>query len=399
LATTKLIASPTERSEPAAPARVLILSGDMGEGHNAAAAAITAAIHEVWPGCQVERFDTLALRGRPFARAASWGYETQMRFLPVTYEVLYDWLCRSDRLASLVKAAIGRFFGRRLQRFLAARDDDLVISTYPFGSAALDWLRTHQDHAVPTVTYVPAFHVHPVWTYPGIDRHYVMYDTAAEHARTAGVESTMRVGAPPVRDGFGTLCKHEARKLLKLDDTAFSVLVTGGAWGLGGILDAVQALITSGTDMQVIAVCGRSAELIEQLRALGAPAERLRVLGYVRNMHELMAAVDVVVTNGAGVTVLEALCTLRPVIAFRPLAGHGKASTAEMVRRNLAVVAQDVPGLLSVVRQLASDEVLMARMEHAGRLWVEGRDLRTSVKEMEELFRAGPAPSGGSSSA
>lgn len=384
----------TERSEPAAPARVLILSGEMGDGHNAAAAAITAAIHEVWPGCRVERFDTLALWGRPFARAASWGYQTQMRFLPMTYELLYDWLCRSGRFASLFKAAIGRFFGHRLQRFLAVRDDDLVISTYPFGSAALDWLRTHRDHSVPTVTYIPAFHVHPVWTYPGIDQHYVMYDTAAQHARTAAFETTMRLGAPPVRGGFGTLCKHEARRSLELDESAFIVLVTGGAWGLGGISDAVQALITSGADLQVIAVCGRSAELIEQLRALGVSPERLWVLGYVTNMHELMAAVDVVVTNGAGVTVLEALCTPRPVIAFRPLAGHGKASTAEMVRRDLALVAQDVHGLVSVVRQLASDEGLMARMEHAGRLWIEGRDLRNSVKEMEELFRVGPAPSG-----
>ena len=384
---TEPIVSRAERSDQAFPARVLILSAEMGEGHNAAAAAITDRIDELWPGCQVERFDTLELWGRPFARAASRGYQIQMSALPLTYEVFYNLLCRSDRFAAVAKAAIGRFFGLRLARFLAARDDDLVISTYPFGSAALDWLRNHRGYSVPTVTYIPAFHVHPVWAYAGIDRHFVMYDTAPGHARTAGFETTMRVGAPPVRDGFGTLSKDEARTALEWEDGAFSILVTGGAWGLGGIFDAVRALIASGVDMTVIAVCGKSAQLAEQLRALGAPAERLRVLGYVQNMHVLMAAVDVVVTNGAGVTVLEALCTPRPVIAFRPLAGHGKASTAEMVRRDLAVVAADVPALVSVVRQLASDELLMARMEHAGRRWAEGRDLRASVAEMAELFR------------
>lgn len=393
------IVSPSERAQVKAPAKVLILSGEMGEGHNAAAAAITAAIADVWPGCQVERFDTLALWGRPFARAASRGYELQMRAVPLTYEVFYDWLCHSDRFAALAKAAIGRFFGRRLQRFLEARDDDLVISTYPFGSAALDWLRTHEGHTVPTVTYVPSFHVHPVWAYPGIDQHYVMYDTAPLHARTAGFEATMRVGAPPVREGFGTLEKDAARELLDLDMNAFMVLITGGAWGLGGISEAVGALIASDIDVQILAVCGKSTELAEELRSLGAPEDRLRVLGYVGNMHELMAAVDVVVTNGAGVTVLEALCTPRPVIAFRPLAGHGKASTAEMIRRDLAVVANGVPDLVSVVRQLSSDEVLMARMEHAGRAWAKGRDLRDSVRGMEQLFqvsteRNGKVPAG-----
>ncbi|MHB1536978.1 MAG: MGDG synthase family glycosyltransferase [Solirubrobacteraceae bacterium] len=385
--TTEAMLPRQERSQTT-PSKVLILSGEMGEGHNAAAAAITAVIDEIWPGCQVDRFDTLELWGKPFARAASWGYEVQMRLLPRSYELFYDWICRSDRFAAASKWAIGRFFGKRLQHFLAAREDDLVISTYPFGSAALHWLRMNRGYDVPTATYIPAFHIHPVWAYSGIDQHYVMYDSAPMHAQTQGFERTMRVGAPPVRDGFGTLEKHEARRLLGWDGEKFIVLVTGGAWGLGGIAEAVRALVDSDTDMQVVAVCGRSERLAEELRALRAPEERLRVLGYVGNMHEIMAGSDVVITNGAGVTVLEALRTPRPVIAFRPLAGHGRASTAEMVRRELAVLAPEVPDLVAVVRQLATDEMLMARLEHAGRSWVQGRDLRDSVREMEELFSA-----------
>ncbi len=385
-ARTDAILPRAQRPQTRTPSKVLILSGEMGEGHNAAAAAITSAIADVWPGCAVDRFDTLELWGRPFARTLSWGYEVQMRLLPLTYEVFYDGICRSDRVAAISKWAIGRFFGKRLEHFLAARQDDLVISTYPFGSAALHWLRTKRGYGVPTATYIPAFHIHPVWAYSGIDQHYVMYDSAPVHARTKGFETTMRVGAPPVRDGFGTIEKEQARRQLGWDGERFMVLVTGGAWGLGGIAEAVRALIDSDTDMQVVAVCGKSERLAEELRALGAPEERLRVLGYVNNMHEIMAAVDVVVTNGAGVTVLEALRTPRPVIAFRPLAGHGKASTAEMLRRELAVLAPEVPDLVNVVRELASDDVLMARLEHAGRTWVQGRDLRESVREMEMLF-------------
>jgi len=108
-------------------------------------------------------------------------------------------------------------------------------------------------------------------------------------------------------------------------------------------------------------------------------------------MHEIMAAADVVVTNGAGVTVLEALRTPRPVIAFKPLAGHGKASTDEMMRRDLALEANDVRELVSVVRELATDQVLMARMEHAGREWCKGRELRDSVRAMNALFPASEA--------
>lgn len=387
LAATEAIVSPPELSRPSSPRKVLILSGEMGEGHNAAAAAITEAIADVWPGCEVERFDTLELWGRPFSRFMSRGYEIQIRLLPLSYEVFYDALCRSRTFAALSKLAIGSFFGRGLKHFLKTHDADLVISTYPFGSAALHWLRTHESYKVPTVTYIPAFHVHPVWAYAGIDQHYVMYDTAPDHAETAGFERTMRVGAPPVRQGFGTISKKDARERLGLDPDRFILLTTGGAWGLGGIDEAVQSLTSSEIDrLQVIAVCGRSTRLLEHIHSMGIPQERLRAFGYVENMHEIMAAADVVVTNGAGVTVLEALRTPRPVIAFKPLAGHGKAATDEMMRRDLALEANDIGELVSVVRELATDQVLMARMEHAGREWCRGRDLRDSVRGMNALF-------------
>jgi UDP-N-acetylglucosamine:LPS N-acetylglucosamine transferase len=361
----------------------------MGEGHNAAAAAITEAIADVWPGCQVERLDTLELWGRPFSRFMCRGYEIQIRLLPLTYEVFYDALCRSRTFAALSKLALGSFFGRRLRGFLRTHDADLVISTYPFGSAALHWMRTHESYKVPTVTYIPALHVHPVWAYAGIDQHYVMYDTAPDHAETAGFERTMRVGAPPVMSGFGTVSKKDARERLGLDEDRFILLTTGGAWGLGGIDEAVQSLASSGVErLQLIAVCGRSTKLLAHLQSMGIPDERLLTFGYVTNMHELMAAADVVVTNGAGVTVLEALRTPRPVIAFKPLAGHGKASTDEMMRRDLALEANDVGELVSVVRELASDQVLMARMEHAGREWCKGRELCDSVRGMNDLFPA-----------
>ncbi len=50
----------------------------MGEGHNAAATALTEAIEECWPECQVERLDTMELRGVRFARAARWAYGFQL---------------------------------------------------------------------------------------------------------------------------------------------------------------------------------------------------------------------------------------------------------------------------------------------------------------------------------
>jgi diacylglycerol O-acyltransferase / wax synthase len=369
------------------PERVLIISAEMGEGHNAAATALTEAIQESWPQCKVEKLDTMELRGERFARAARWAYGFQLKAAPWTYELFYDRLSRSDRFAGGAKSVVGAFFGRQLAKVIDGRQPDLVISTYPFGSAALDWMREKRGFSTITVTYCPAFHVHPLWVYPRIDLHFVMYDSAAEHARMGGFEETMRLGAPPVRRGFGAIGRGEARELLGLPADGFVVLMTGGAWGLGDIAQGVEALLKMEPRVHVVTVCGRNAALEAELRTVAAGSGgRLVVYGYVSTMPELMAASNVVVTNGAGVTVLEALRTPRPVVAFAPLAGHGTASTTEMVRRNLAVEARDVPALVEQVRRLSTDPDLLHTMELAGELWVEGRDLQRSIGEIQALY-------------
>ena len=374
------------------PRRVVIVSAGMGEGHNAAASALSEVIEDCWPGCTVDRLDAMELRGALFARAARWVYEFQLSTVPWSYALFYEWLSRSDALAAALKKVIGPFFGQHLSKVLEAKQPDLVVSTYPFGSAALHWLRAKKGMCTLTVTYIPAFHVHPLWVYPSIDMHFVMYDSASADARMPGFERSMRVGAPPVGSGFGEFDRTEARRALELPVGEFVVLMTGGAWGLGDIEAGVDALVKTEPAVHVIAVCGKNASLEARLCQLArAHPGRLDVYGYVSTMPELMAAADVVVTNGAGVTVLEALRTPRPVVAFAPLAGHGTASTAEMVRRTLAVEARDVPKLVDEVRRLRTDPELVQKMQQAGQRWVEGRYLRRSISEIEAVYleRAG----------
>ncbi|MGP8205356.1 MAG: MGDG synthase family glycosyltransferase [Acidimicrobiales bacterium] len=378
------------------PRRVLIISAEMGEGHNAAAAALTEAIEECWPGCVVLRLDTMELRGVRFARAARWAYGFQLSVLPWSYEIFYDRLSRSQRFAGAARSCVGAFFGRRLAKAVAGSDPDLVISTYPFGSAALDWMREKRGYSTVTVTYCPAFHVHPLWAYGGIDLHFVMYDTAADDALLPGFEQTMRLGAPPVRRGFGRLRREEARELLGLPPEDFVVLMTGGAWGLGDIAPGVEALVKLEPPVHAVAVCGKNAGLEEALGSVAAAhSGRLTVYGYVSTLPELMAAANVVVTNGAGVTVLEALRTPRPTVAFAPLVGHGTASTTEMVRRNLAVEARNVPELVEQIRRLRTDADLLHSMERAGESWLQGRDLARSLGEIQALYATRDTPAAG----
>jgi UDP-N-acetylglucosamine:LPS N-acetylglucosamine transferase len=375
------------------PRKVLIISAEMGEGHNAAAAALTEVIRDRWPDCELLQLDTMEVRGHRFARLARWSYSFQLNVWPWSYEVSYSALSRSQRVADVSRSLAEAFFGPRLERAMRGKSPDVVISTYPFGSAALSWLRKKRHLDALTVTYIPAFHVHPLWVYDSVDMHFAMYDTAAEHALLRGLDHSLRVGAPPVRRGFGDFSREEARRVFGLAQDDFVVLVTGGAWGLGAVASGVEALVDmDGPPVHVMAVCGKNSQLEAQVRAIEEKRPgRLSVFGYITQMPEAMAAADVVVTNGAGVTVLEALRTPRPVVAFAPLAGHGIASTMEMVRRHLAVEADDVAQLVAQVKRLRTDSQWLRTMEKAGEEWVRGRDLRLSLGEIEDEWAASRA--------
>jgi UDP-N-acetylglucosamine:LPS N-acetylglucosamine transferase len=351
----------------------------MGEGHNAAASAITEAIEELWPHWTVERYDAVEIRGRRFASFARAAYAFEIHHAPWFYQGFYDALCRWSWFANPLKRITSWFFAKRIAEVVDRSQPDLVLSTYPYGSAALDWMKRH-GFTTPTATFIPAFHTHPYWTYSGVDLHFVMYDTAAQDAKTKGIESGLRVGAPMVKKAFAPHPKGAAREQLGLDPSTFTVLVTGGAWGLGSLAEAIAALLLLETPITILAVCGHNDALRKALIDLGAAPERLRVIGFTHDMARLMAASDTVVTNGAGVTVLEALRSARPVIAFQPLPGHGRAATRVMVSKGLALRANDVQALAEAINDLATQPELYRTLANAGEAFNAGKSLASDLR-------------------
>ena len=70
-------------------------------------------------------------------------------------------------------------------------------------------------------------------------------------------------------------------------------------------------------------------------------------LGFTSQMNELIAACDVVVHATGGVTYLEAVVRGRPVIAFRPPAGHPALIAeilAERGRQRMAMTEAELRG-------------------------------------------------------
>ncbi|MGR6319355.1 glycosyltransferase [Micromonospora soli] len=326
------------------PGRILVVSADIGAGHDAAAAELARRLRG--RGFLVDRMNLLEILPRPAHRAIREAYRGVLRWLPWGYELLFV-LTRRSRLSVSVLRMLLRPVRRRMRRSIPP-DTRAVVTTYPFANQLLGPLRRQGRLAVPVITYVTDFVVHPTWLSPGVDVY-----CAIRHAETEpadGIDVT--VVQPLVSRAFAVPAatdRRRARRRFGLPPDDRLALIVAGAWGTGDVERTVAEIRATGCVRPVV-VCGRNAELHQRLRA-----HHEHVFGWVDDMPTLMRAVDVVVENAGGLTCQEALACGVPVVTYRPLPGHGRANASILARSGLTRWVSGPDQLGSVLAALVGD--------------------------------------------
>jgi UDP-N-acetylglucosamine:LPS N-acetylglucosamine transferase len=151
--------------------------------------------------------------------------------------------------------------------------------------------------------------------------------------------------APLIAQRFlSPIDREAARKRWQLADDARVVLVNGGSWGVGPVLAAASRL-TDDADV-VLVLSGRSETLAARLRHVAG----VRAVPWTDDVPGLLAAADVVVDNAGGTTCWEALAVGKPIVVYRPIAGHGRINAEALQREHLATSATTDDELHEAVR-------------------------------------------------
>src|SRR5204863_7446988 len=116
---------------------------------------------------------------------------------------------------------------------------------------------------------------------------------------------------------------------------------------------------------QTLVVAGRNEKLRRNL-ACGDFRHPTRILGFVTNMHELMAVADLIVTKPGGLTSSEALAMGKPLFILNPIPGQEAANSDFLLERGAAVKVNRVEDLPYRMEQLLGSRKL-ADMAKAAR--------------------------------
>lgn len=355
------------------PDRILFVSANMGAGHNATARAVEQAAFRLWPDADTRWVDALEVMGPGVGPTFRQIYVTNVQTTPWLYEFFYDSLWRHRWFASASKRFVGTWCGRRLAPVIEEYAPDLIVSTYPLGSAGLQWLRAHRGLQIPVAAWISDFAPHPFWVYPDLDVHFVMHGACVPPAAIAEPTAAVQVAAPPVGDVFRPGDRAAARQRLGLAQDAFVVVLSCGYFGFGTVEKAVDTLLDVDPRIQIVAACGGNDELRRRVAARDAPPARLQALGWVGEMSAYVAAADIIVTNAGGATSLEALACGRAVAMFDPIAAHGRANAELMADAGLALLSRTPAELAESVRGLLEQPDRLAALERRALEHAESR--------------------------
>ena len=341
--------------------KVLILTASVGEGHNAAARAISEEIRDRDPSAEIQVVNGLARVGRFWERFVVDGYKIQLDKAQWSYSWLYWSIVKSRTVTYFYKGLCAVIGSRKINALIEESDPDIVLSTYPLTSAMLASLKRRGKVTLPCANLVTDFAPHPMWMYPDLDDNYVMHISTVEMVSTMMEPSPTTVVAPLVARRFlGPSRREEARAALDVPDGAFVAMVVGGGWGVGNIERSARAVATV-DGVWTVVICGRNAELKKKLES--DPPPNSTILGFVDNMPDLIDACDLAVQNAGGLTSLEALRRGCPLVITDAIPGHGVANGELMDRIGVARYVRDAADLPAAVAACRDDPDLRARAE------------------------------------
>jgi processive 1,2-diacylglycerol beta-glucosyltransferase len=297
----------------------LLLSGSIGMGHDTLAAACASSLES--QGWATKTLDSMKLMGSRTGPAGEQIFRAMLG-VPGLYDAFhYSALRAGSRLALAADRAARRQLVPPLRAYLDRNPADLVISVFATGAAAASDLSGRYP-AMRHLVFCTDVTPHRLWVQPNVDLYLVTAEVAEPAVLRFRPDARVQVVPPPVRQAFYQAHgQAQVRTELGIPPGERCVLLMSGAWGLGPIAAAAQALGDAG--VHVLAVAGNNRRLERKLVAVAMRQPRVRPFGFTDRVPDLMSAADLVITS-SGDTCAEARTIGRPLLLLDVVQGHGR---------------------------------------------------------------------------
>ena len=313
--------------------KVLIMSASTGGGHNRAAKAMKDEIEKKCidgENITCEIIDSLKMVNTTMDKIISSGYEKSAKYTPKAWGGMYK-LSDVNIIAKheFKRNLFNTIMSSKIKKLIRKNKPDVIIGTHPFPMISLSTLKEKYPennnysslHIPPLISVLTDYTAHLTYIQDNIDYYIAGDEYVREVLIEEGIEpEKIKPYGIPVEKSF---LEHRDRNIvleeLGLSPDKFTVLVMGGSFGAGNIKDTLKELLYLDRDFQVLVITGRNESLKEKLeRALNSDKypldKKIAVLGFTKNMNDILSAVDIIISKPGGLTTTECLLKELPMI-------------------------------------------------------------------------------------
>jgi processive 1,2-diacylglycerol beta-glucosyltransferase len=338
--------------------RILVLTAGYGEGHNAAARALGAALTEAGADVQVRDL-FLEAYGKKQESSRDL-YLKCIEHAPLAWAFTYAIL---DRLP-LMRFVIAPLLGR-LESLLAAvlqeKQPDAVVSVYPGYGYVLDRIYPKGTPFARHTLVTDSITINSVWYRASSDTWLVPNEDTADVLRVAKVPATkVHVTGFPVPLVFAD--QRPARPEPG-PDSPLRVLymINSNRQHAPAIIRGLLAI--EGLHLTVTA--GRDAAFAQELEQIAKELRKpLEVHGWTNRMPELLMSHHVLIGKAGGAATQEALAACTPLLITKIVPGQELGNAQLIERHRCGAVTKTPEAVIRQIKELMRDDCVLWRQWH-----------------------------------
>ncbi|MGL4774449.1 MAG: MGDG synthase family glycosyltransferase [Clostridium sp.] len=337
--------------------KVIILTTSTGQGHNQAASTLCEVFeHE---GFKAIKSDFLAINSVVLNKTVVKGYELGASIFPHFYGCFYK-LTNLPLINSLLKIPF-KNAEKRLWDFINKEKPDIIISTHPLGVNMLHRFKCN-GLKTPCISIVTDFKAHYTYISPLINA----YITGSEYTKNSliekGISSNVIYPAGiPIKEIFF----KKTPSTSQLNNNYFNILLMGGSMGLNKISKVLDQLLVNKNNLNITVICGNNLHLKSSLSEKNYDAYaniKVEILGFTKNIPELMDKSDVIISKPGGLTVSESIAKNLPIIIPFAIPGQEKENTEFLCNNGYAINVPKLKNLNNIINNLISNPNELTKM-------------------------------------
>jgi processive 1,2-diacylglycerol beta-glucosyltransferase len=351
----------------------------------AEALAVASSHHDV----EVVNQDVLTLMPRTFQKLYRDVYLEMVGKAPRMFGWLYE-LTDKPFQEDLFRMALEEASARKIYEFLEQFDPDLALCTHFLPASLLHQRRKKKKLSKTLATVITDFDVHGMWLATPSDHYFAAVPEARVYLQSFGISGrAISVQGIPTHPVFSQVKDRAATATkLGLRSDLPTILISTGGFGVTNVGLILEALSHLKTPVQIVAACGRNAELKAGLEAqLAAPGRPempvFHVIGFTQDFDEYMACADVMLGKPGGLTTWESFVKGLAWVVVRPIPGQEERNTYHLLEEGIGVWAYEertlaykvdellsaaAPGETSRLQRMRENSLRMGRPEAANRI-------------------------------